>query len=136
MDRVVEIARSWVGTRFHHQGRVKGQGVDCIGLIAGVAQELGIEFEDKQNYAREPQNGELQKELEKYLRPCELQNGCVALFKIDKEPQHVGIVGEWRLENGESKYTLIHAYAQARKVVEHGFDELWRKRMVATYQFR
>ncbi len=65
MNLVMEIARSWVGTKFHHQGRRKNVGVDCIGLIVGVAQELGLNVEDKTDYAREPKDGELKAALEK-----------------------------------------------------------------------
>ena len=39
-DRVVEIARTWIGTKYHHQAHKKGVGCDCIGLIIGVWQEL------------------------------------------------------------------------------------------------
>ena len=36
-DAIVTCARSWIGTRFHHQGRLKKTqshkgGVDCLGL--------------------------------------------------------------------------------------------------------
>jgi hypothetical protein len=55
----------------------------------------------------------------------------VALFKIKNEPQHVGIVSDYGDGLG-----LIHAYAQSRKVVEHGLDEFWKKRLVACYRFR
>lgn len=129
-DKIIEIARSWIGTRFHHQGRTKGVGVDCIGLIVGVAKELGLEVEDRTDYAREPSNGELEKALMKYLTPCELKVGAVALFKLDKEPQHVGLIGFRIQDSGDRVLTLIHAYAQARKVVEHGLDDLWKARLV------
>ena len=38
-------ARSWVGTRYVHQGRVKRNahnlgGCDCLGLLVGVVREL------------------------------------------------------------------------------------------------
>ncbi len=39
---VVRVARTWLGTPYHHQGRVKGAGVDCAGLSVGVAKELGL----------------------------------------------------------------------------------------------
>ena len=130
MNRVVEVARSYLGTKFHHQGRRKFIGVDCIGLIACVARELGFEFVDQTNYARLPNDGELQAGLEKYLLPCELKVGAVALFKLDQEPQHVGIVSDYG--NG---FGLMHAYLQARKVVEHSLDEFWMKRLVTCYAF-
>lgn len=128
---VVDVARGWIGTKFHHQGRVKGVGVDCIGLVVGVAKELGFEVVDQVNYAREPKDGELQLALEQYLMPGELVPGAVVLFKLEKEPQHVGIVSE--LEDGG--LGLIHAYMQSRKVVEHGLDKSWREKIVATYSF-
>jgi NlpC/P60 family putative phage cell wall peptidase len=123
---IVEIARGWLGTKFKHQGRVKGVGVDCIGLVAGVARELGIEFEDKLNYGRDPNGNELQSELERYLTPCGIVVGAVALFRIEKQPQHVGII---------SDVGIIHAYAQSRKVVEHGLDAWWLERLVGCYRF-
>lgn len=33
---VVAEVRSWAGTAFHHQGRVKGVGVDCAQLVIAV----------------------------------------------------------------------------------------------------
>ena len=126
----VEIARSWVGTKFHHQGRKKHVGVDCIGLIIGMAHEMGLTVEDRLDYARQPSGGQLEAALANYLQPCDLKVGCVALFKIKNEPQHVGIVSDY----GDG-FGLIHAYAQSRKVVEHGLDEFWEKRLVACYKF-
>jgi len=130
-DLVIRSARGWLGTRFHHQGRRKGVGVDCIGLVVGVARELGLEVDDRVNYPREPHDGELQAELEKYLLKSELKAGCVALFRLEKEPQHVGIVSDY---NGAG-LGLIHAYMQARKVVEHNLDASWRAKIVAVYGF-
>ncbi len=39
---VVAEARTWEGTPWHHQGRVKGAGVDCLMLIAGVFEAAGL----------------------------------------------------------------------------------------------
>lgn len=38
--RVVEIARRWIGTPYHHQASLKGVGCDCLGLVRGVYREL------------------------------------------------------------------------------------------------
>lgn len=130
MSEVVTLARKWLGTKFHHQGRKLGIGVDCIGLIAGVGRELGLIFEDRADYAREPKDGELQRVLEKYLIHSKLEVGTIALFKLDKEPQHVGIISNY--ENG---FGLIHAFAQSRRVVEHNLDATWRERIVAIYKY-
>ena len=125
MNEIVEIARGWLGTKFKHQGRVKGVGVDCIGLVAGVAREKGIEFEDMLNYGRDPSGDELRCELDKYLTPCGIVEGAVALFRIYNEPQHVRIITD---------VGIIHAYAQSRKVVEHGLTAWWLERLVGCYR--
>jgi NlpC/P60 family putative phage cell wall peptidase len=39
-DSVVAEALTWVGTPYRHQGRLKGVGCDCIGLVLGVWRAL------------------------------------------------------------------------------------------------
>ena len=54
-DQIVSQAREWIGTPYHHQARVRGAGVDCIGLLICVCRELGLvapDF-DVNGYARE-----------------------------------------------------------------------------------
>jgi cell wall-associated NlpC family hydrolase len=130
MSEIVRVARSWVGTKFHHQGRKKNIGVDCIGLIVGVAQELGLPTSDRLNYARQPDESELQNALDSNLQKCGLQVGAIALFSIDNRAQHVGIIS-----NYNEHFGVIHAYIQARKVVEHTLDRQWQKRIISCYSF-
>lgn len=40
--RVIAEARSWVGTSYHHQARVKGVGVDCAQLLIAVYAAVGL----------------------------------------------------------------------------------------------
>jgi NlpC/P60 family putative phage cell wall peptidase len=42
---VVDIARKWLGTPYHHQASRRGAGCDCFGLIRGVWRELYREQE-------------------------------------------------------------------------------------------
>ncbi len=42
-EQIAAASRSWIGTAFHHQGRTKKTtghkgGVDCLGLLVGVAK--------------------------------------------------------------------------------------------------
>lgn len=39
---LLDIAKTWLLTPFHHEARVKGHGVDCLQLIIGVYQEAGL----------------------------------------------------------------------------------------------
>ncbi len=37
--RIIEIARSWIGTPYLHQASLKGIGCDCLGLVRGIWRE-------------------------------------------------------------------------------------------------
>ena len=39
-ELVVETARAWLNTPYHHQCAVRGAGCDCLGLIRGVFFDL------------------------------------------------------------------------------------------------
>lgn len=122
-DELITEAREWIDTPFHHQGRAKDRGVDCIGLPVGCLRNLGVDVYDPDGYAREP-NGTLEKELYKRLEPIEFQPGALLLFRIRTNPQHVAIATD---------YGMIHAYSGANKVVEHLIDDFWAKRLLKCY---
>src|SRR5690606_2360282 len=88
-QRIAVQARSWLGTRFHHQGRLKkrgGQpgGVDCLGLLMGVGQELELMVSIKEggriplktldnlHYGHLPDTQRLGDMLRRYLTPVPL----------------------------------------------------------------
>src|SRR5882762_1230801 len=67
--QVVECARSYIGTPWHHQARVKGPqgGIDCAGLVICVGEELKLfESVETPNYSRYP-DGSLLPTCAKYL---------------------------------------------------------------------
>lgn len=145
---VVSAARGWVGTRFHHQGRVKASGghrggCDCLGLLVGVARELRLPARDGQglladfdesDYGHLPDGKYLQAVLERVLVPVTLSDmrvGDVLLLRFEQEPQHLAIVSDHPEAEGMG---LIHALAVNRRVVEHRLDALWRERIVAVYR--
>lgn len=41
-EKVIQEARSWLGTPYHHEGRVKGVGVDCAMLLVAVYHACGL----------------------------------------------------------------------------------------------
>jgi NlpC/P60 family putative phage cell wall peptidase len=138
-DLIVREARSWLGTPFHHQGRLKGIGVDCIGLVVGIARDLnltdrhGKHYFDRQDYGREPYRGQLQEELEDHLlavKASQAQAGDVLLLKFAVEPQHVGIL--------TAQSTLIHAYSRYSRLnqcVEHRLAQIWQGRIAGAYRY-
>lgn len=105
--RVVEIAKTWLRTPYHHQGRVKGAGVDCGMLLLEVFEEAGlIPHIDPGHY---PPDWALHRSEERYLgwveqyaHPVEgPEPGDLALYKVGRCISHAGIVIEWP--------TIIHA---------------------------
>lgn len=115
---VVSEARSWLETRWVHMHRSKGVAVDCAGLVIGVARALGLvsaDF-DVSGYPRVP-DGTLLDRCREFMTPVSqsaMQPGDVLVVATDKEPAHMGILGDYR----HGGLSLIHA-ANGRGVVEH-----------------
>ena len=140
---VVRQARTWLGTPFHHQGRLKGIGVDCIGLVVGVAQELELTDDkgnllasyDRTDYPPIPAGDSLKRPVSLHLIPLPSEGeyllGDVLLFRFYQDPQHVGIISE--LPDGE--LGIIHCYASIGKVVEHRLNDTWKRLIVAAFRF-
>ncbi len=133
---IVAEAREWIGTPWMHQASLKGKGADCIGLVSGVATAMGfpegaafradIRF---RGYGRQPDPRMVRKALAEYLDvTTSPQMGDIIIMRFEKDPQHFGILSS-------SDY-MIHAYAQARKVVENRINEDWRARIVGYYKFK
>jgi len=127
---IITAARSQLGVKFRHQGRLPGQCLDCAGLAAYVAGQIGAEFNEWPGYGRTPYNGLLEYVLDG--QPClervyDRQSGDILLMRFNSEPQHVAICA------GD---TVIHSYSEAGKVVEHDLDEVWLARIVRVYRFK
>ena len=145
--QIVEEARKWKGTVFHHQGRLICQGknkggVDCIGLLVGVCKGLAISDNagvllhqfDRIDYAREPQGNLLRDGLSKHftnVEPSTVKAGDILLFKMALQPQHIAIVTD---VCGKDIF-IIHAWQPVGKVVEHRISGSWINRIVAAYSF-
>lgn len=108
---VVSEARTWIATPYSHQHRAKGHAVDCVGLVIGVARELGLvapDF-DVNGYARKPDGKTLLALCEQFMTPvplAEMQPGNVLVLSFKRDPQHMGIVADY-VHGGLS---LIHAF--------------------------
>lgn len=134
---IITAARTWLGTPYHHQGRVKGVGVDCIGIIVGVAADLGfnIDKDTYRAYPRQPPRGKSM--LHEFAAVCgdpineikDLKIGDLAIFwmsETSKRAQHCGII---------SDIGMIHCYSTVGKVVEHPLDMFWYQRFMCGFKF-
>lgn len=132
MSAFVAAARRYLGVRWLHQGRNRQHGLDCAGLIVAAMDDLRKPVVDLPAYGREPWRDGLRRAVEATFGPPlarEPQPGDVLLMRFATEPQHLAIVGDY-VHGGLS---LIHSYADVRKVVEHRLDDAWRARIVAVY---
>lgn len=134
-ESIIAEARTWLGTPHVHQARIRGVGVDCIGLVVGVALALGLPSAEAflaspyRTYAARPNVAALENACAAFLVPvAQRQAGDIVLMHFVGEPQHFGI-----LTGGDY---LIHAYAPARAVVEHRIDPKWRRRIMRAYAYR
>jgi NlpC/P60 family putative phage cell wall peptidase len=105
---VIQEAKSWIGTPFHHAARVKGAGVDCLMLLAEVYERAGAASRiDPPFYVPD---WHLHRDAERYMEGLlhyahpidEPEPGDIALFRFGRTFSHGAIVTEWP--------RLIHAY--------------------------
>jgi NlpC/P60 family putative phage cell wall peptidase len=129
--QIVAEARTWVSTRYAHQGSTKGLGVDCIGLIGGVGVALGLPSAlawardpAVKGYGATPDPVMLMAAVEKYLTPIATPDaglGDILILRWETEPHHFAIISNL------DPRRVIHAYAAVRKCCETPINGEWRK---------
>ncbi|MBV8133674.1 MAG: hydrolase [Alphaproteobacteria bacterium] len=109
---VIEEARGWLGTPYHHMGRVKGAGTDCLMMLAEIYEAADVVPEIEVPFYSP--DWHLHRDAERYLEgmmqyACEIegppQPGDIALFKFGRCFAHGAIVIEWP--------RVIHAWYNA-----------------------
>lgn len=133
---IVREARSWKETPFHHQGRLKGIGADCAGLILGVARALGLPNEDLEAYGRIPNGNHLRAHCNSTMDPIPLEKirpGDVLLMRWEHLPQHLAFVVDGA---GIRGLGLVHSYEQPGKCVEHVMTQVLHDSTVQAYRLR
>jgi cell wall-associated NlpC family hydrolase len=113
--QIVAEAKTWIGTPYHHEGRIKAAGVDCGMLILEVFEKVGLlPHIEVEHY---PQDFMLHRSEEWYLKIV-LENGFeifktplpgdVVLYRSGRIYAHGGIVINWP--------TIVHACVDEKKV--------------------
>ena len=109
---VIAEARGWLHTPYHHMGRVRGAGTDCLMLLAEVYQ--GAKVVPHIDVPFYPPDWNLHRDAERYLLGVmryarEIaeppQPGDIAVFKFGRCFAHGAIVVRWP--------RLIHAWWNA-----------------------
>lgn len=137
---VIEEARKWVGTPYHHQAATLGAGVDCVGLIRGVGFAVGVlprrdaEWKLFNAYGRLPNPRRMAEGMNTFLCPVapgEEQPGDIAWLEWRANlPMHLAILA---VHGG--RRTIIHAFSDFGKVVEHGLTADWEARVSSWWRY-
>lgn len=128
----VKEALTWLGTPYHHQGRIKGVGVDCGTLICEVYEKVGLmNHLDPRPY---PQDWHLHQMGERYLEHVKSvcfevedpQPGDIVLYKVGLCASHAGIVIEWPM--------IIHSFLKSGVILQDGTKGSMARRIVGFYR--
>lgn len=133
---IVEAARSWLGTPYHHQASLRGVGCDCLGLVRGVWRDLhGTEPEAPPPYspswAESLGEETLAAAASRHLQPLAggtEQPGDVLLFRwrAHLPARHCAILA--------APDRIIHAHDGAA-VSEVAFTPWWRRHLSHAFSF-
>jgi NlpC/P60 family putative phage cell wall peptidase len=133
---IIPLARSWLGTPYHHQASLKGVGTDCIGLVRGIYRELyGADAEAPPAYSRDWAEATGEETLIAAARrhlieiaPAAAAPGDVLVFRYRGRAvaKHAAILA--------TPATMIHAIEGA-PVCEVTFSPWWRRHLAAAFRF-
>lgn len=143
-ELIIYEARSWIGTDFHHQGRIKktnnhNGGCDCIGLIMGIAEKFSLKSKlgdklknfDRTNYPKIAVDQLADFMHSHFVETEHIDSVNLILFKIGKYLQHIAIADI----NEDNKIYIIHSHISCGKVVKHLLDEYWQDKIYKIYEF-
>jgi NlpC/P60 family putative phage cell wall peptidase len=132
---VIDEALTWLGTPYRHQGRRKGVGCDCIGLVLGVWQGLyGTVPEQPVPYAPDWDEAGTEKLLTGVARHFrekpkdEMAGGDLLIFRWRPHlpAKHAGIL------IGQDRF--VHAY-ESMAVSLSALVPQWRRRVAGVFAF-
>ena len=135
-QRLIQMAKHWLNTPFHSQGRQYNIGCDCFGLILGIAYEMLIKsrqgkllhtydlitydpFEDSQQL--------LSFMKQHFYIIDEVILGSILLIKITEKQYHLCIVSQL------NPIKIIHCCSTIGRVCEHRLPYEWKNTIVAIY---
>jgi cell wall-associated NlpC family hydrolase len=132
-SKIVQEALTWLGTPYHHTGRVKGAGTDCGMLILQCFITTGLI--DPVKVGAYAMDWHLHRSEQLYLgwveRYCKKVDretplpGDVIVYQYGRCVSHGALVVEWP--------TIIHAYVGLGVVLADGSDPELRKRQRGIY---
>ena len=133
---IVNEARTWIGTPFHHQASLKGVGSGCLGVIRGVWWHL---------FGSDPQEIPPYTQAWDEIAKADAMLGSFAhhLILVDSSAPQLGDIIVFRMRpNTIAKHcailtapnSFVHSYDPVG-VVESNLTASWQRRIVARFRF-
>lgn len=131
-------ADSWLGTRFVHQGKIKGLGVDCAQFIAALVRAGGREIQISENYGRQEDGRIMIRALlehgnyvpEAQMSPADMIAFCDEAQRAKDKPRHLALVREL------APHTTFIIHASEHGVRRHRINMWWRGRIHSVWRLR
>jgi len=133
-EDALSIARTWIGTPYHHQASKRGRGADCLGLVRGVWRELyGFEPEIPPPYSADWAEATRAETLLAAARRnlveidrALAEPGDVVLFRMVQggPAKHAGVL------SGNGRF--IHAYS-GKAVSNSVLSNWWAAKIIAAF---
>lgn len=133
--RIVEEARSWKATPYHHGAHVKGAGCDCAMLV--LESFVGARIVDRPDIDRYTHDWHMHRSEEKYLATVEKYLHRVddnELPLVDRGPDFRPAPGDvlvWRIGRTFSHGAIVadfprivHAYFPSQQVEEENLNKI------------
>lgn len=123
--RAVEAVKGWIGTPYHHNGRVKGAGADCLTSLAGPFEDAGLTPHIEIPYY--PHDWHLHHSEEKYLDG--LSDWCVEVGSPPDRSPLPGDIVLWKFGRCFSHGAIVIAWpriAHAYLYRKYSYDDVER----------
>jgi NlpC/P60 family putative phage cell wall peptidase len=130
---IVKEALTWVGTPYHNQARIKGVGVDCANLIAGIAEKCGYKPVLLEPYSIQWHLHNSEEKMIDILKSygcietLDVSPGTLITFQFGQVSGHIGIM--------VSATTFVHADVRVGKVTEVTLGGAWQRRLSGAFKF-
>jgi hypothetical protein len=135
--RLIDVARTWIGTPFHDNQGAKGLGCDCAYFLARVAEEAGlVERVEIEPYSPQFMLHSDEEKFEGYLKRYAreipedaTETGDIVLYRVGQSFAHGAFIIDW-------PDRIIHAFKIFGCVTEsHGREQGLARRQVRFYSF-
>lgn len=147
-EAVVAEALTWLKTPWVHQASLKGVGADCIGALAGIGRNAGVQdpfdLTDARaarfrGYGRQPDPDMILEGCREYLDEIPISKaglGDILVMRfIDPKPPKV-YVQHFALISRLDPMYVIQSLWKPGYVAESRLDEKWRRRVMYAFRYR